>query len=170
MFSSYSARKSQKEKNQTSLLKGLKSDRTTLYCFSGVHSEVDAPPYCQVERAEGRRQGSLPTAGGELIFKAILSLQEVFIQSWHIFLTPRVGFRLFLTVTSFICRTPRTVRVRVCKSHLCLFVPVSVVSSHRPAERVPALLWACLSALCHTSPEDTSSGYGEKANTHARAK
>lgn len=33
--------------------------------FSGVHSEADAPSYCKVERAEGRRQGSLPSAGGE---------------------------------------------------------------------------------------------------------
>lgn len=45
-------------------------------------------------------------------------------------------------------------------------VSVSVVSSHRPAEWVSALLWARLSALCHTSAEDTSSGYGEKANTN----
>lgn len=46
-----------------------------------------------------------------------------------------------------------------------LFLPVSVVSSHRPPEWISALLWARLSALCHTSPEDTSSGYGENAYT-----
>lgn len=49
---------------------------------------------------------------------------------------------------------------------LPLFLPVSFVSSHCPTEWVPALLWACLSALCHTSPEDASSGYGENANRH----
>lgn len=41
---------------------------------------------------------------------------------------------------------------------------VSVVSSHRPAKWVSALLRARLSALCHISPEDTCSGYGERAS------
>lgn len=35
--------------------------------FLGVHTEADASTDCQVERAEGRRQGSLPSAGVSFI-------------------------------------------------------------------------------------------------------
>ncbi len=152
------------------MLKGLKSDRTTLYCFSGVHSEVDAPPYCQVERAEGRRQGSLPTAGGELIFKAILSLQEVFIQSdtfsWH----PVLGLDYFwLLLPSLAVHPEQCVSVFVKVIFVCLFQCLSSVATALQSGFLPycePVYQRCVTLVQKTLAQ----AMVRKQNTHARAK
>ncbi len=110
-----------------------------LFCLTGIHRKAHAPSYSEMEWVKRWRQRSVPFVGGKIVL-------QIFFFGWDsYFKNGDVLRNLFL-----------------------FLILVPVFSGHSTTERLPALLWTSLPALCHPGSEEPRSSHGQwRINSHS---